>query len=180
AENERSQNSTASLRTQVRPETSSVALSAFTPAFRARQFRAGGLDPLLGEARDLVGTPALAVDGRADDHGDGAVILAEAVPRPEPAGVVRHRHHLAAALRGEESSARLVLAPLSRRNARSFREHHVPGPAPQPFPAFGHHGAQGAPAGRAIDGYGFHEREPPAVDGDPEQLALQHPDLRGE
>src|SRR4051812_38990722 len=107
-------------------------------------------------------------------------MLDEGVARPDPAGVVRDRHDRRPARRGEPRAAELVGAPLARRYARALGEDHDPEALLQPLAAAPGDAAQRLDAARAVDRDGAHQREPPAEERDPEQLALEDMDLRRE
>ena len=137
-----------------------------------------GLDPIFHCFVQRVGPHARGIDGTADAHGDLTGIFQERVTRPDMAGVVRHRNHRRTGLDREPGAAQLVGPPLARREPVALGEDHDPEPLREPLAPL----LEGLPerlhAGAALDGDGAHHGQAPAEERHPQELALDHPDLR--
>ncbi len=118
------------------------------------------------------------IDARPDAHRDRAGALEKRVARPEQARVVRHRHDRRAARRGEPRAAELIGTALARTHAGALRKYHDPEALLEPFTAAPRDGPQSRDAARAVDGDRAHQREAPAEERDPQELALEHMHLR--
>src|SRR5512134_3594917 len=90
---------------------------------RAPSYSSGRKDvrfyPTLAFVIDFTHVAPLGLDGRPDDHAYDAALLEQSAPRPEEARVVRHRHDLAALLRGQQCAAGAVPPGLAGRHARA-------------------------------------------------------------
>jgi hypothetical protein len=96
-----------------------------------------GFDPGFGALIDFAFAHPGCIEGRADADGDRAGFLEEGLARPEFAGVVGDRHHLAADLRRQVGAASLVAFFLAGRDARTFGEDDDVEALLQPLAALG-------------------------------------------
>ena len=144
---------------------------------RSHEALAGGLDPVFRDGRDLGGGLARRIDHRTDHDIDGPRIFDQTLARPVEAGVVRHGYDRKPAARRQHAAARLIAAALAETHARALREDDDPEAASEPRAAGAQDLAQGRGARLAVDGDGSERREPPTEQGQPQDLALQDPDI---
>src|SRR5262249_6213847 len=110
--------------------------------------------------------------------GDGARTLQESVARPDQAGVVGDGNDRRAGGGSEPRAADLVRPFLARRDAGAFGEDDHPEALREALLAALRHEAQRRMAAAAVDRDRAHQREAPAEEGYPQQLALEHVHLR--
>src|SRR5258706_15447427 len=133
------------------------------------------LDPAFDLAIDLEHLAPRGLDHRSDHDFHQAGLLAERVARPYFAGVVRDRKDRSARARGEQRSPDAIAPLYARRDASALGKDRDPVSLAQPLGPLLDDLLARARAARAVDRDGADRHEPPAHEGQPQELLLHDP-----